>query len=128
VTSVGALMSGVWQASQALIKLLPDTKSNDLDFRLAFDTSETGFYLLPINTKALGEIYLGAVYLREINPAQVKSKFRIFSQKLEEALSYEWFEQEEKNQSKGEQSDEEETLFRNITDKEIDRLFEGARI
>lgn len=124
-SSVGALMSGVWQASQALVNLIPESKSNQADFRLAFDTSETGFYLLPLHTKALGEIHLGAVYVKEVNPAQVKSKFRNFAQKLEQALS---FAPLEEPVSEDADTANERYLFQNISDKEIDRLFEGARI
>ncbi len=126
ITSVGALMSGVWQASQALIGLLPQASLSNQEFRLAFDTSETGFYLLPMKTKALGEVYLGAVYLGELNPALVKSKFRTFAGRLVEALSDDWGTLElEKTQKLQE---EDKLLFQNITDKEIDKLFEGARI
>ena len=45
-TSVAALVSGVWQASEALMNLV-HPQNEVMDFRLGFDTSSQGIYLFP---------------------------------------------------------------------------------
>ena len=43
-TSVAALVSGVWQASEALMGLVRQNQK-PMEFRLGFDTSSEGIYL-----------------------------------------------------------------------------------
>src|SRR6476620_12571484 len=45
-TSVSALVSGVWQASEALMGLVHPNQ-DVMEFRLGFDTSSQGIYLFP---------------------------------------------------------------------------------
>jgi predicted regulator of Ras-like GTPase activity (Roadblock/LC7/MglB family) len=46
-SSIGALSSGLWQAATSLIQYIENNKSNE--FRLTFDTSSSGVYILPIS-------------------------------------------------------------------------------
>ena len=47
-TSVSALVSGVWQASEALMDLVHPNQ-DVMEFRLGFDTSSQGIYLFPFS-------------------------------------------------------------------------------
>lgn len=111
--AIGALTSGLWQAAKALIDLIPNTDEED-DFRLSFDTSSGGLYLLPVEHQ--GEEYqLGLVFKGSINPAQLKSKLRNTRDQLEYFLQevFAGMPVENKNSF----------LFNDITDDEMDSLF-----
>ena len=118
-SSIGALLGGVWQASRALADFIPkkNEKSNNHEeeiFRLSFDTSSQGIYILPIKIYN-EELFLGLIYFDEINPGLIKNKIR------EMALSFtEFMEHELKNKI---DIQREEFLFSDITDAEMDNLF-----
>ena len=59
-TSVAALVSGVWQASEALMGLVYK-QSDVMDFRLGFDTSAQGIFLFPFSLSGK-RYFLGAIY------------------------------------------------------------------
>ena len=44
--TIGALISGLWQASESLSTQVTDKESFD-EYRLAFDSSDQGVYVLP---------------------------------------------------------------------------------
>jgi hypothetical protein len=117
-TSVSALVSGVWQASEALMGLA-HPKLDLLEFRLGFDTSSQGVYLFPLSI--LGKRYfLGAIYQDCLNPGQLKRQIAMIKQEIDLIFS------EEKisitiKQTKS--NDRQSFLFQEISDDEIDRLF-----
>lgn len=116
-TSVAALVSGVWQASEALMKLV-NTSSEVLDFRLGFDTSSEGIFLVPFNLTGK-RYFLGAIYSDLINPGQLKRKVSQIKAEIE--LLYV---SEEKSAVKiSKEAIREGFLFHDISDEEIDRLF-----
>lgn len=117
-SSIGALLGGVWQASKALSDFIPQ-KENDEGFRLSFDTSSQGIYILPIKIFE-EELFLGLIYFNEVNPGLIKSKIREMAIAFTEYMKYEL--KNNLNKSHKENS-EPEFLFQDITDAEIDRLF-----
>ncbi|OUR92993.1 hypothetical protein A9Q84_21045 [Halobacteriovorax marinus] len=114
-STVGALLGGVWQAAKAMASFIPTTDESDI-FRLSFDTSDKGIYIVPIS---LGEeeVYLGLIYYGEVNPGMIKAKLRDISWRLAEFWSMTDI-QERLGSS--------ESLFNNITDAEMDNLFSST--
>lgn len=117
--SIGALLGGVWQASSALTEFIPG-KKRELEFRLSFDTSSEGIYIVPVDTE-VDKLYLGLIYYNEVNPGLLKSKMREIGISLSQYLSM------EKVNKKKVTKIEETNLFENITDAEIDRMFSIAK-
>lgn len=115
-TSVAALVSGVWQASEALIGLTrPD--QNVMEFRLGFDTSSQGIYLMPFFV--MGKKYFfGAIYHDCINPGQLKRQIVLIKEEMDRI-----FENDPVQDKQIKMKSREEFLFQEITDEEIDRLF-----
>jgi hypothetical protein len=114
-SSVGALLGGVWQAARAMASFIPSSNDEDV-FRLSFDTSDKGIYIVPIK---LGneEVYLGMIYFGEVNPGMIKSKLREMSWRFSEFWSMTEFSSFDKVDN---------SLFNNITDDEMDNLFSTA--
>ncbi|MCP4913806.1 MAG: hypothetical protein GY909_11905 [Oligoflexia bacterium] len=105
--SIGALAAGLWQAAELSNNYL-ETKSRD--FRLSFDTSDGGVYLLPLNLN--GDIHLfGAMIQDQLNLGQIKNLLRRLRDKVED------------NCINKNESGEDEYLFNDITDEEVDNLF-----
>ncbi|EQC42914.1 hypothetical protein M899_0064 [Bacteriovorax sp. BSW11_IV] len=115
--AIGALTSGLWQAAKALIDMIPNTKDED-DFRLSFDTSSGGLYLLPVE-HAGAEYQLGLVFKDMTNPAQLKNKIRTTRDQLEYFLQEVFVDNNETPVLKSES----DFLFNDITDDEVDSLF-----
>ncbi len=114
-TSVAALVSGVWQASEALMNLV--YKQNEImDFRLAFDTSSQGIYLFPF-TLSGKRYFLGAIYSDCINPGQLKRQIAMIKEEMERLF------EAEPLPKKVITSSRQGYLFQDISDAEIDRLF-----
>ena len=109
--SVGALIGGVWQAAQALSEL---TKKglDHTHYRLGFDTSSDGLYILPL-TIMNDTYYLGGIYTDTNNPAKLKQNMKLLKNNLELFLS-EFSIKEEKKSG---------FLFQDISDDEMDNLF-----
>ncbi|MFT6604024.1 MAG: hypothetical protein ACJARO_001538, partial [Bacteriovoracaceae bacterium] len=57
--ALGALMAGAWQAAEAMADFFPTEGSSF--FRLGFDTSDSGIYVLPIETSE-EVFYVGLFY------------------------------------------------------------------
>jgi len=109
--SVGALLGGVWQAASTLASFLPENEKREI-FRLSFDTSSTGVYILPFQMKK-EDFYLGLLYNDEMNPGFIKNRLRDLMMRLEDHLS----------EISEETKEQKELLFENITDDEIEAIF-----
>lgn len=120
-TSVSALVSGVWQASEALMGLV-HSNQDVMEFRLGFDTSSQGIYLFPISL--LGKRYfLGAIYHDCVNPGQLKRQIALIKEEMVRLF------QEEAAKpiaAKPKAVVREGFLFQDISDEEIDRLFSAG--
>lgn len=115
--TIGALISGLWQASQSLTSQVSD-KDSFSDFRLAFDSSDQGVYILPVTI--FGETYfLSAIYKNEINPGKLKNQMRLIKSNIEIYMSS--FKRTKTENREG-------YLFEDITDEEIDQLFQVSGI
>ncbi len=117
-TSVSALVSGLWQASEALMKLV-DNNAPVLDFRLGYDTSSEGIFLVPFHLSGK-RYFLGAIYTDLVNPGQLKRKVSQIKGEIE--LLYASEEISPVRVTKQE-TIREGFLFTDISDEEIDRLF-----
>lgn len=112
-TSVAALVSGLWQASEALMGLV-HPKNDVMEFRLGFDTSSDGIYLFPF--ELYGKRYfLGAIYRDCLSPGVLKRQ--IANLKVEVEANFASFEPKKLTTKR------EGYLFQDITDAEMDRLF-----
>lgn len=117
-SSVGALLGGVWQAAKTLAAFLPNENNNE-EFRLSFDTTSKGIYVLPVRVGE-DEYFLGLIYHAEVNPGLIKSKLRNFVNRFQNFIE----EKKNSNANINETSnDKESALFSNITDSEMDDLF-----
>lgn len=112
VSAIGALLAGVWQAAQALSEFIPNRRE-ELDFRLGFDSSAEGVYLLPVQA---GEhrLYLAAIYHGMINPGHLKNQLRQMCDGLSICLEQNLI----KQQIQGNKY-----LFDTISNDEMDKLF-----
>lgn len=119
-SSIGALLGGVWQAARALSDFIPGEKKSD-GYRLSFDTSEQGVYIVPITTE-VEELYLGLIYHDEVNPGFIKNKMREMASSFSEFLGQE-LKNNEANLKTAKRSDQSDFLFGDISDAEMDRLF-----
>lgn len=117
-SAVSALVSGVWQASEALMGLV-HPEQNVMEFRLGFDTSSQGVYLFPFSLSGK-RYFLGAIYNDCLNPGQLKRKVALIKEEMDKLFSLEGEtipEQTTKSTAR------EGFLFKEITDEEMDRLF-----
>lgn len=125
-SSIGALLGGVWQAARALANFIPKEEAKE-GYRLSFDTSAQGVYIVPINV-GVEELYLGLIYHDEVNPGFIKNKIREMAASFSEFLEAELKEALANKQSvKKAQMTKSEYLFADITDSEMDRLFAFAK-
>lgn len=113
---VSALVSGMWQASEALVKLIDDTQ-DAYDFRLGFDTSSSGVFLLPF-THGGKKYFLGALYSGSLNPGVLKHQLGQIRNEICQLLEHS-VAREDEIPLEGRNG----YLFTDITDEEIDRLF-----
>lgn len=120
-SSIGALLSGVWQASKALSQFIPKEESKE-GYRLSFDTSSQGIYIVPISTD-VDELYLGLIYHDEINPGFIKNKMREMAASFSEFINQELKEHKKEVELKNNVFDKNDYLFGDISDAEMDRLF-----
>ena len=122
-SSIGALLGGVWQAARALADFIPKEESKE-GYRLSFDTSSQGVYIVPI-TVGSEELYLGLIYHDEVNPGFIKNKIREMASSFGEFLEQELKESFGKNPNRSTENNN--FLFGDITDSEMDRLFAFAK-
>ena len=116
-TSVSALVSGVWQASEALMGLAHPNQ-DVMEFRLAFDTSSQGIYLFPFSLSGK-RFFLGAIYKDCVNPGQLKRQVALIKEEMDRIFQVEVVPEKTVVKSK----EREGFLFKDISDDEMDRLF-----
>ncbi|MAZ48844.1 MAG: hypothetical protein CME65_09780 [Halobacteriovoraceae bacterium] len=115
--TIGALISGLWQASESLSTQVTNKESFN-EYRLAFDSSDQGVYVLPL--VIFGETYfLSAIYNKELNPGKLKNQMRLIKSNIEIYMSS--FKRTKAENREG-------YLFEDITDEEIDRMFQVSGI
>lgn len=124
-SSIGALLSGVWQASKALSSFIPNDKKQD-GYRLSFDTSSQGIYIVPVANN-LEELYMGLIYHEEINPGFIKSKMREMAKGFSEYLNDAIKNDKDLNAKKNKSENLDDFLFSDISDSEMDQLFAFAK-
>ncbi|MBC77316.1 MAG: hypothetical protein CME64_15025 [Halobacteriovoraceae bacterium] len=115
-SNIGALASGIWQAAQSLTALV-NQDTSDKHYRLAFDTSSEGIYLIPTELNSV-TCYLCCIFKDQINPAKLKQNMRNIAFLLETYIR-----DESVNSSFPSQPKNTGFLFENITDQEMDQLF-----
>jgi hypothetical protein len=115
-SSMAALVSGLWQASEALMGLHAD--GSDLaEFRLGFDTASQGVYLLPFDHRGQ-RFFLGGVYRECLNPGRLKRDLGQLRARLEATLPA----------TTPELPRRDGYLFQEISDEEMNRLFAVAGV
>jgi len=113
--SLGALLAGVWQASEALKNFMKKDDSKE-DLKLNFQNTHSGYLLLPL-TQRNPQIIFAFIFEEQTNPGKIKhvaGKIRDHFDEIEIL-----------NQESGK---EEELLFKDITEDEVDKLFSFAGI
>lgn len=113
--STSALVAGLWQAAKSLNQLV-SSEEGFYDFRLSFDTTNKGLLILPLQIN-LQEYFLCAIYKNAVNPGKLKRNIKLVKENLETFLKdFDFKSQPEE----GRQT----YLFKDISDEEIDHLFE----
>lgn len=115
IQSLGALLVGMWQASEAVEGFLDNKGKGEM--ALSFQDSEKGFFILkpsPINP----EVFWGLLFEGEVNPGKVKVFFKQLRSHFD---AIEILDKKEFNSEKSDGA-----LFQNITDEEVDELFSFA--
>ena len=109
---VGALAVGVWQAATTL-----GAEKGSGQYRLSFETSSSGFFILPLRTNRESFI-LCMQYEDELNPAKTKQQVKKIAILLQKYLN------EKKSGNNSESKNARAGyLFSDITDDEMDGLF-----
>ncbi len=112
LSSIGALLAGVWQAAGALADFIPNRR-DALEFRLGFDSSAEGVYILPLKSKRQ-PLYLAAIYHGIVNPGLLKNQLRQLEEQLSRFID---------DLPLAEEVEAKKFLFEKITNDEIDQLF-----
>ena len=116
-TSVAALVSGVWQASEALMGMVQQGQ-DAMEFRLGFDSSSQGIYLFPFSLSGK-RYFLGAIYSDCLNPGQLKRQVALVKEEFDRTFGDEPVPQKVASKAPRREG----FLFQDISDDEIDRLF-----
>ncbi len=117
-TSIGALIAGLWQASQALSTIISNNEGPG-NYRLSYDTSSNGVYVLPIHHGS--ELYcVGVVFNQVVNPGALKNYLRDLQSRLQSYLDSKPIRPASKIASI---EAKEKYLFNDLTDAEVDQLF-----
>ena len=109
----GVLMTGAWQASLAM----KVCDKQDSDQILSLGSTQSGFYVLPFTYDQ--SLVMGIIYKDHVNPGKLKMKAKTLRDFLSENLT--------KTESL-ENKTNDNYLFKNITDAELDKLFSFAGI
>jgi hypothetical protein len=113
--SIGALISGLWQAALSLSNYIDKDADGD-KFRLGFDTSVAGVNVLPLKINGK-EFFVCSLFKECLNPAKLKQKMKLTTLELESYVKKEFIPQENNAIERT------GYLFDSITDKEMDQLF-----
>jgi hypothetical protein len=116
--SASALIGGVWQAAEALMQIIPNDGQQEM-FRLSYDTSSQGLFIHPVSINN-EQYYLGVTYVNTLNPGHLKMKIKHTALRLSEFII-------KKGEQKVEVINDEEFLFKDISDEEMDRVFSFVR-
>jgi len=111
--SLGALLAGVWQASEALKDFMSEDESKE-NLRLSFQNAHSGYLILPPSEKN-PKIIFAFLFEKQTNPGKLKH--------LAGKIKNHFNEIEILNKDS---SESEEFLFKNITEDEVDKLFSFA--
>jgi hypothetical protein len=115
VQSLGALLVGLWQASEAVEGFLDENSSGEM--ALSYQDSARGFYILRPN-KNNPDVFWGLLFEGVVNPGKIKVYFKGLREHFNQIKILDKKELE----SNGNGS----TLFQDITDEEVDQLFSFA--
>lgn len=113
--SLAALCGGVWEASLAMAQAAGSKFATD-GFRLSFDDSSDGVYVLPLILEGT-TYYLAGVYRDCVNPARLRKQV----QDLRDGIRNNW--KAQVTMAKPTRQVREGYLFSDITDEEMNRLF-----
>lgn len=109
---VMALIIGSVSATEQISKTI-SAESNS-DFMMSFANSSHGIFAMPTKSSDKIELYVILLFESQLNPALYKIKLRKICQFLLENIK---LKENRKN-----------LLFENITDDEIERMFEGCKV
>ena len=115
--SIGALIGGVWQASNELGSNVAIGAGDDL--KLSFGSSDSGVYIIGLDNSDNQKMFFCCMYQKEINPGLLKMKVGKLGEKISKRF-------DEHMKQKKSHKIRDNFLFDNITDDEIDRLFGQA--
>ncbi len=114
--AIGALVSGVWLASNELAKQI--NFHDSLASRLSFDSSDSGIQILPLRTK-YRSYFMAVTYSKVINPGLAKNQIRLLRDRL---AGLDFFD----GMSTGKKASS--VLFENLSDDEVNKLFSNIGI
>lgn len=114
---LGALLSGIILAQEALIKHCFSNSSNDVFPKMPIfaGNSKDGIMIIPIDTP-FGTIYLGHQYQDALNPGYIRFQIRSLANSIEKIL--------EKDKILKVEDSKNDHLFPQLQDFEIDQLFQ----
>ncbi len=115
IQSLGALLVGMWQASEA-VKGFMDTSQTD-DLNMSFQSSHSGFFILRPGERN-PNVFWGLLFENETNPGKIKLYFK----KLRDHFEGVEILPAKNKDDEGDGS----YLFKDITEDEVDKLFSFA--
>ncbi len=115
--SLGALMVGMWQASQAVADMIHVDGTTDTG--LSYQNSQSGFFLLQ-PTEKNPKVFWSFIFENQINPGKIKNYAKSLRQFFDKIEIFD--EADEAIQTS------EGFLFENVTAEEVDDLFSFAGI
>lgn len=123
-----ALLTGAWHSSYALLESLGQKEN---DGRLSLEMGDHGMMVCPLHVTR-SKLFLGVIYKDVENPGKLKAQLRLATLELESAVKGVGVEIEQtplkKNIPKLDISDRNDFLFKDITDEEMDSLFNFSGI
>lgn len=123
-----ALLTGAWHSSFALLETLGSKESEG---RLSLEIGDQGMMVCPLNLMK-SKLFLGVIFKDVENPGKLKAQLRLATLELEGAVKGVKSEIEilptKENQRKTNASDRNDFLFKDITDEEMDSLFNFSGI
>jgi hypothetical protein len=118
--SLGALVAGMWQAAKSIH--VNNSGLREQGFTLQLSTSSEGIIVFPLKIEDQNLVF-SIAFQEELHPGRLKNRCRL----LRDALENDFSEFKIQNRSQEKKSNE-DFLFTNISDQEIDNLFSFAGI
>ncbi|GAB4017445.1 MAG: hypothetical protein Fur0010_18080 [Bdellovibrio sp.] len=106
-----ALVVGAVAATEQISKIV--SKDRD-EFAMSFSSSSGGVYAIPTKSRDGVELYVMIIFSNVTNPGQLKIKLKKLSDFCIDHLVV--------------KNEKEKVLFDNITDEEIDIMFQGCKV